>query len=409
MKNLRRLAFAFCCIGATPVLEAMPEAFQAWPKDLDPVSVGRRVVAQFQSTDPEAYAPKGFTGTEIYGGRSFVCYSVSSLWVKALEFARVTGDTALEKSLVDALAPFLPGGEKQDKVTKLRHVDFNVFGAVPLEVAILTGRGDFLKLGLRYADDQWAEPRTDDLASYPEWLVSHYVPFEKQLSYLKDGYSGQTRLWIDDMYMINLLQTQAYRATGDRKYVLRAAKEMRLYLDKLQLNDGLFNHAADVPFRWGRGNGWMAAGMPLVLRHLKPTDADFAPILAGYRKMMATLLRYQRASGLWGQLVDDPQCWEETSGSLMFAYGFIVGCKMGWLDAAAYAPAARKAYLAVADSLDAYGNVPNVCCGTGAENSRDYYYGRRKINGDPHGQAPLLWCCVELADFVVTKRKENER
>lgn len=380
----------------------MPVSLNDWPDGLDPKTIGGRVVAQFRSAEPEAYAPKGFGGESPAGGGKYVCYAVASLWVNALEFARVTGDSTLEKSLVGSLEPFLPNGRKSDRVTKPRHVDFNVFGAVPLEAAILTGRADFLQLGLRYADDQWEEPRADDLADYPKWLVSHYVPVEKQRTYLEAGYSGQTRLWIDDMYMINLLQTQAFRATEDRKYVLRAAKEMRLYLDKLQLEDGLFNHAAGVPFRWGRGNGWMAAGMPLVLRHLKPTDADFAPILAGYRKMMATLLRYQRESGLWGQLVDDPRSWEETSGSLMFAYGFILGCKMGWLDAATYAPAARKAYLAVASSLDAYGNVPNVCCGTGAENSREYYYQREKINGDPHGQAPLLWCCVELVDSIGT-------
>lgn len=392
-----------CGIYASPAFAELQESFRLWPQGLDPKTVGGRVVAQFRTVEPESYAPKGFGAKDSYGGGKMVCYSVVSLWVNALEFACVTGDDALKKSLVETLEPFLPGGEKQDKVTKPRHVDFNVFGAVPLEAAILTGRADFLRLGIRYADDQWEEPRPDDLGAYPKWLVSHYVPVEKQRAYLWDGYSGQTRLWIDDMYMINLLQTQAFRATGDRKYVLRAAKEMRFYLDKLQLADGLFNHAVDVPFRWGRGNGWMAAGMPLVLRHLNPTDTDYAPILASYRKMMATLLRCQRANGLWGQLVDDPQSWEETSGSLMFAYGFIVGCKMGWLDTAAYAPAARKAYLAVASSLDAYGNVPNVCCGTGAENSREYYHRREKINGDPHGQAPLLWCCVELLSSVETK------
>lgn len=403
-----RFVIASCGIGVSQLVAATPESLQTWPSGLDPKSVGRRVVAQFQSIEPESYAPKGFGAGRAYGGGKYVCYSVASLWVNALEFARVTSDSELERSLCERLDPFLPGGEKADKVTKPRHVDFNVFGAVPLEVGILTGRRDFLAMGLRYADDQWEEPRADDLDAFPKWLVSHYVPVEKQRAYLQNGYSGQTRLWIDDMYMINLLQTQAFRATKDRKYVLRAAKEMRLYLDTLQLEDGLFNHAADVPFRWGRGNGWMAAGMPLVLRYLKPADKDHAPILAGYRKMMATLLRYQRTSGLWGQLVDDPQSWEETSCSLMFAYGFIMGCKFGWLDEKSYAPAARKAYLTVAASLDEHGNVPNVCCGTGAKNSREYYYKREKINGDPHGQAPLLWCCTELLDFV-NKRKENER
>ncbi len=48
--------------------------------------------------------------------------------------------------------------------------------------------------------------------------------------------------------MITIVQTQAYKVTGDRKYIDRAAKEMVLYLDELQRPNGLFYHAPDVPF-----------------------------------------------------------------------------------------------------------------------------------------------------------------
>ena len=47
--------------------------------------------------------------------------------------------------------------------------------------------------------------------------------------------------------MITVLQTQAYRATGNRKYIDRAAREMKMYMDTLQRDNGLFYHAADVP------------------------------------------------------------------------------------------------------------------------------------------------------------------
>ena len=81
-----------------------------------------------------------------------------------------------------------------------------------------------------------------------------------------DGLSSQTRWWIDDMYMISELQLQAYRATGEAKYLERAAREMVAYLDKLQQPNGLFFHAPDVPFFWGRGDGWVAVGMTEMLR-----------------------------------------------------------------------------------------------------------------------------------------------
>ena len=347
-------AMAACAIAANVL--AVPDSLAGWPAGAEPEKVGRKIVAQLLSTDPEGYQAKGFDGYK-YGNGEYVCYSVASLWVNALEFASILDDKALKGDLYDMFRPFLPGGAKADKVTKARHVDFNVFGAVPLEVAILFQNRPAGAMGLRYADDQWEPPREDDLANFPKWLKSHYLAPEKQRQCLKDGYSGQTRLWIDDMYMINLLQTQAYRLVRDRVYIDRAAKEMALYLDKLQLENGLFNHAVDVPFRWGRGNGWMAAGMPLLLKYMKPGDAFYDHILAGYRKMMATLLSFQRADGLWGQLVDDPASWSETSGSAMFAYAFLEGSRRGWIDAATYLPAARRAYLALVAKMDGLGNL----------------------------------------------------
>lgn len=395
----REMTITFLLATAILSAGAVPEAFLDWPKGLDPQTVGGRVVDQFRSTEPESYHPKGFSGGP-YGGGKYVPYAVASLWVNAMEYALLTSQRNLKIELCEKFDPFLPGRAKADKVTKPRHVDFNVFGAVPLEVAVLTGEKRAKAMGLRYADDQWEPPRQDDLDCFPGWLKSHYVAPEKQLEYLKSGYSGQTRLWIDDMYMINVLQTQAYRVTTNRQYIVRAAHEMVLYLDKLQLENGLFNHAADVPFRWARGNGWMAAGMPMILQYLKPGDENYDRILEGYRRMMATLLKCQRPSGLWGQLIDEPESWDESSGSLMFAYAFIQGCRFGWLDAARYAPAARRAYLAIASKLDEFGNVPGVCEGTGAKSDYKYYLARKRINGDPHGQAPLLWCCNALLECI---------
>ena len=84
----------------------------------------------------------------------------------------------------------------------------------------------------------------------------------------------QTRLWIDDMFMITMVQAQAFRATGERAYMDRAAKEMVVYLNELQRPNGLFYHAPDVPFFWGRGNGWMAAGTAELLRSLRFQPGD---------------------------------------------------------------------------------------------------------------------------------------
>ena len=86
------------------------------------------------------------------------------------------------------------------------------------------------------------------------------------------------------MYMITALQVQAFRATGDAKYLDRAALAMVAYLDKLQQPNGLFFHAPDSPFFWGRGNGWMAAGMAELLRALPEKHPQRARIIDGYQR-----------------------------------------------------------------------------------------------------------------------------
>ena len=120
--------------------------------------------------------------------------------------------------------------------------------------------------------------------------------------------------------------------------------------------------------------------------------------MKGYRKMMKSLLKYRNAEGLWNQLIDQPDFWTETSGSAMFTYAFIRGVKEGWLPAGTYAPAARKAWLALIPYINNNGDVTNICVGTGKKNDFNYYLDRPKMTGDYHGQGPYLWCAAALLE-----------
>jgi rhamnogalacturonyl hydrolase YesR len=251
---------------------------------------------------------------------------------------------------------------------------------VPLEIYQQTKLQKYLDLGRGLADKQW----------------------EKTTS---DGISAEARYWIDDMYMITAVEVQAYRATHDQRYLDRAALTMAAYLDKLQQPNGLFFHAADSPFYWGRGNGWVAAGMAELLRSLPRNYPKRARILEGYRKMMASLLKYQADDGLWRQLIDHPDVWAETSSTGMFTFAMVTGVKNGWLPAKTYGPAARKAWLGLVKHIDAQANVTDVCVGTNKANAEvganldtqlKYYLDRQRHTGDLHGQAPVLWSATAL-------------
>ncbi len=99
---------------------------------------------------------------------------------------------------------------------------------------------------------------------------------------------------------------------------------------------------------------------------------------------------------MWRQLIDDPDSWKETSCTGMFAFAMITGVKNGWLDAKTYAPAARNAWLSLITYLDENADIRNVCEGTNMKNDHQYYLDRKRLTGDLHGQAPLLWCATAL-------------
>lgn len=338
-----------------------------------PEAVGRRVTDRFLASDHFNYGhsgrPKAITYPE-------VC-----VWYGALRFAEVSHDRGRLRQLRERFEPLL--GVDSSLLPEPVHVDYTVFGAVPLELAMQTGQRPYLELGRRMADAQWTLPSG-----------SRATPEARALA--ARGLTWQTRMWIDDMFMITAVQAQAYRATGNPVYIDRAAKEMVVYLDSLQRPNGLFYHAPDVPFYWGRGNGWMAAGMTELLRSLPEDNPDRARIMQGYRRMMQALLQYQSPQGMWRQLVDDPAAWPETSGTGMFTYAMITGVKAGWLDAKMYGPAARKAWLALISYLDDHADMREVCEGTNKKNDRQYYLDRKRVTGDLHGQAPVLWCAAAL-------------
>ena len=353
--------------------------FDGWPAGKSPAEIGKAVSENFLKRGHYETMVKRHNQKAKHQTWREVVYPEVCVWFGALKVARESGDNELTQQLVDRFDSYA----KKPKIFPFKfHVDHSVNGVIPLEVYRLTRNDLYLNMGMKRADHQWSKTT-------------------------QDGITAQARYWVDDIYMIAAIQTAAFRVTGNQKYLDRAALTIATYLKKLQKEDGLFWHADDSPFVWGRGTGWYAAGMTEILKVLPPENLHYVPILAGYKKIMAALLLHQSESGLWRQLVDKPDSWEETSGTGMFAYAMVTGVKRGWLDEETYGPVARKAWLALVDQLDEEGNVKNVCVGTnkafkeaGSDLDAQYafYLARPRYTGDYHGQAPLLWTAAALLE-----------
>ncbi|MBM0104767.1 glycoside hydrolase family 88 protein [Steroidobacter sp. S1-65] len=353
-----------------PSSGAIDEYFSNWPAEADPALVGRRIANNFVARNFDF---------QINSFHRWIIYPEVCAWYGALQVAELSKDQALKEQLIGKFDQFLtPEGAR--RLSPRAHVDYRITGVVPLEIYLLNGEQTYLEIGRDYADKQWATTTPD-------------------------GITTEARYWADDLYMLPVLQVQAYRATKDPKYLDRVAMTMVAYLDKLQQPSGLFLHSPDSPFYWGRGNGWVAAGMAEVLSVLPPEHPNYARIMQSYKLMMAGLLKYQNPEGLWLQLIEQPDFWPETSGSAMFAFAMVEGVKRGWLDAKTYGPAARKAWLGLVKYVDSAGNIKEVVVGTNKasnevgpdlEVQKKFYYDRPRKTGDLHGQSPMLWTAAAL-------------
>jgi rhamnogalacturonyl hydrolase YesR len=351
-----------------------PKEFTGFPKGSEPEVIGQRLIQRYLIVSDNNF------GTDRPLDYPKVC-----TWFGALRFADVTKDKKLLRQLEERFFPLL--GSRKESMQTPNHVDNSVFGIVPLKLYMLTGNELYYHIGIDFADRQWtvpANPRPENVERY------------KTLS--DRGLTWQTRFWIDDMYMITSVQSQAYAATKDAKYINRAAYEMTVYLDSIQRPNGLFHHERTAPFFWARGNGWMAAGMADLLKYLPENNPDRPRIMQEYRKMMETLKSYRNSEGIWNQLIDESDAWTETSGSAMYTYAMITGVKKGWLDEKEYAPVAREAWLSLLTYLNEDGNVREVCIGTNIGFTKEYYMQRPRPVGDLHGQAALLWCVDALLE-----------
>lgn len=212
-------------------------------------------------------------------------------------------------------------------------------------------------------------------------------------------YRGAT-MWADDFYMSCPFLVRAAALTGERKYGDRAMAQVRGFIKRLYMPEKkLFSHIyfteAARPNRipWGRGNGWIAVALTELLLFLKEQEE----VLRIYREFMEGVLSVQGESGMWHQVLDMPETYEETSCTGMFLMSILRGIHNGWLEKAQYAPAADRAWKALLrKSIDKDGNVYGVCMGSGCSMEASYYSEIPTHKNDDHGTGILLMAAVEL-------------
>lgn len=245
---------------------------------------------------------------------------------------------------------------------------------------------------------------SEDIAHY---IMSVQDRLEDGTLYRQIGVSPSMHntMWCDDMYMSVPFLCRYSELSGDIRYVEEASRQLLLYKKYLYMADRqIMSHVYDVGSdkasltTWGRGNGWVFFSLAVLLQALPKGHSSYKDILCFYQKLAQGYLRLQGKSGLWHQVLTDPESYEEASCTSMFIYGFALGVRHGWLQQPqAYTRAVMSGWDGLcARAIDKRGNLYGVCKGSSWSYSNAYYKHELGWNlNDTHGIGIVLLAGIE--------------
>ena len=205
------------------------------------------------------------------------------------------------------------------------------------------------------------------------------------------------RKWTDDMFMATAVLARVGGDTKDPSYGAAAGRLLTSYAETLQRPDGLFIHALEGPHAWGRGNGFALLGVTEALTYLPDSWPDRAACAgdlsqAHARARHPPVRRWQLAAGRGRAHQLSRVDGDRDDGGRHGARR-----RLGWIDRSAYEPIIDRGWKAVVARVNEDGTVRDVCSGTGAGPSKEYYLNRPAVNGaDDRGGAMALLAAIEV-------------
>ncbi|MFC2116727.1 glycoside hydrolase family 105 protein [Bacteroidota bacterium] len=209
-------------------------------------------------------------------------------------------------------------------------------------------------------------------------------------------------IWADDLFMSVPFLCRMARITGDVNLYDEVATQVIQFNNYLQEKEtGLYHHGwyADrsepAPILWGRANGWVTWAMSEALILIPEDHPGYKRILRIFRDHIQAVAEYQDGSGMWHQVLNHPETYEETSCTAMFTLALARGVRYGWLKKA-YGKNAMDGWNALGDKIGEDGTVVGICRGTEIGGSVEFYNARQSFDHDPRGLGAMLTAGTEI-------------
>ncbi|GET32927.1 hypothetical protein PbJCM13498_17900 [Prolixibacter bellariivorans] len=224
----------------------------------------------------------------------------------------------------------------------------------------------YLEMYRKYHEKKMLEPTLKSL----DWIMKHPSHASiKNFSYKKGNNCTDRWSWCDALFMGPTVWATMANVNGKKKYLKFMTKEYKATADYLfDTNEDLFyrddryfdmREANDKKIFWGRGNGWVFAGLAIIMTEL-PENYKERPYFEDIFKKMATkLATLQDSSGYWHASLLDPQSYPapETSATAFYVYGMAWGIANGLLNKETYLPVVQKGWNALIQAVHLDGKL----------------------------------------------------
>jgi rhamnogalacturonyl hydrolase YesR len=248
-----------------------------------------------------------------------------------------------------------------------------------------------LEYSLRSGDDRFLDSALEaarffrhDAARTPEGLIAYHSDPERG------------RVWVDALFMVAPLMAKAGRLLNDESYYVDVLEQFRGFTEKLRDPEvGLYHQGwnwhgpGPSPGFWGRANGWVALAICEVLDAIPANYPRRDELLELYQDFAQAIVEHQGIGGMWHQLLDRLDSYEETSCTGMFMYALACGVQRGWLDEA-YVDAIERGHVGLSRMISLNGGIDDICPGTPTQSSEQAYLDREPRRNDSHGLGPVL-------------------
>ncbi|WP_066405576.1 glycoside hydrolase family 88/105 protein [Flavisolibacter tropicus] len=209
-------------------------------------------------------------------------------------------------------------------------------------------------------------------------------------------------VWADDLFMSVPFLLRMARITGEQKYYDDAAKQVVNFRKYLLDTNGLYKHGwfSHTQERskayWGRANGWIVWATAELLTWLPTSHKEYKTVLSMFKEHIGKLVTYQEPNGMWHQLLNRKDSYEETSCTALFTLAIARGVRKGWLPKD-YKKYAVNGWNAVKSKIDEDGTVHGICRGTEIGFDDAFYMNRPTIDHDPRGLGAVITAGVEIS------------